>query len=101
MIDWWTEVDGAILDCLDQAGSMSLTDLACQVGLSEGEAAHFVSMLVREGKVRIRAVELNDPPQAEQTGSGSARDRTVRRPSDSGHGRTAEGVPHQGLHVSP
>lgn len=100
MIDWWTEVDGAIVDCLGQAGQMSLADLALRVGLSEGEATHFVSMLVREGKVRIRAVELNDPPEAEQGDSRAPRARTVLRPSDSRHSGTAEGVP-QGLHLLP
>lgn len=100
MIDWWTEVDGAIVDCLEQAGPMSLADLARRIGLSEGEATHFVSMLAREGKVRIRAVELNDPPEAEQEGTRAPRARTVLRPSDSGHSGTAESVP-EGLHVLP
>lgn len=59
MIDWWGEVDNAILDCLRHGGAMSPGDLGQQVGISEGEATAFLVMLVREGKVRLRLVELS------------------------------------------
>ncbi len=95
MIDWWIEVDGAILDCLAQSGAMSLADLARRVGLSEGEATHCISLLLREGRVRIRAVELNDHPQAEPGDSRVPRARTVLRPDGS-----AEDV-REGVHAVP
>ncbi|MBI2525780.1 MAG: winged helix-turn-helix domain-containing protein [Candidatus Rokubacteria bacterium] len=58
MIDWWTAIDGEILGCLENHGAMSLQELGRRLGISEGEANAFVSMLVREGKLRIRQVEL-------------------------------------------
>lgn len=58
MIDWWSETDHAILDCLRAIGPMSPEDLSRQTGLSEGEIGAFLSMLVKEGRIRIRVVEL-------------------------------------------
>ena len=37
---------------------MSPLDLGHRLGISEGEASAFLTMLVREGKLRIREVEL-------------------------------------------
>jgi AsnC-type helix-turn-helix domain len=62
MIDWWAETDRAILDCLRNVGPMSPVELARHVGISEGEAEVFVAMLAREGKLRIRLVELSGSP---------------------------------------
>ncbi|SRR6266545_6503051 len=93
MIDWWTETDSAILDCLRQAGPMSPADLARRVALSEGEVTHFVSMLVREGKVRIRLIELTDTPESVRSGSFTPRTREALRPTGSGQGGVSEGVP--------
>ena len=62
MLDLWTETDGAVLECLRDAGAMSPGDLGKRVGISEGEAVAFLCMLARLGKVRIRLVELNDEP---------------------------------------
>ncbi len=59
MIDWWSETDAAILDCLRRHGAMSPIDLGRRLGVSEGEMTAFLAMLVREGKVSIRLVELN------------------------------------------
>jgi DNA-binding Lrp family transcriptional regulator len=58
MIDWWTETDHAILECLLAAGPMSPEDLSHRIGLSPGETSAFVAMLVREGRIRIRLLEL-------------------------------------------
>jgi DNA-binding Lrp family transcriptional regulator len=60
MIDWWSETDQAILQCLGAAGPMSPEELARQVGLSAGELSAFLAMLVREGRVRIRSIELGE-----------------------------------------
>ena len=58
MIDWWSETDHAILECLLATGPMSPEDLAHRTGLSVGEITAFLAMLVREGRVRVRMVEL-------------------------------------------
>lgn len=66
MLDWWAEIDGEVLRCLADHGAMSPVELGRRLGISEGEASAFVSMLVREGKLRIRQVELAavSPPGA-------------------------------------
>jgi predicted ArsR family transcriptional regulator len=56
--DWWGATDGEILDCLKERGSVSLDDLCEELGLTEGTATAFVAMLAREGRLRIREVEL-------------------------------------------
>src|SRR5206468_2504811 len=58
MIDWWSETDHAILECLRETGPMSPEDLSHRTGLSVGEITAFLAMLVREGRVRVRMVEL-------------------------------------------
>jgi DNA-binding Lrp family transcriptional regulator len=63
MIDWWQETDTAILECLQNHGAMSPAALGRHLGISEGEATAFLAMLVREGKISIRLVELNTVPQ--------------------------------------
>ena len=72
MIDWWTETDNAILECLRTAGAMSPAELGQRVGTSEGETIAFLCMLARQGKVRIRLVALNGEP-ASQTIGGTGR----------------------------
>lgn len=56
--DWWSATDGEILDCLKDHGAVSLGEVCEKLGLSEGTATAFLAMLAREGKVRIRQVEL-------------------------------------------
>ena len=63
MIDWWKETDTAILECLRRHGAMSPAALGRHLGMSEGEATAFLAMLVREGKVSIRLVELTTVSQ--------------------------------------
>ena len=58
MIDWWNETDDAIVECLRTTGPMSPEELSRRVGLSVGDVTAFLAMLVREERVRIRAVEL-------------------------------------------
>jgi DNA-binding Lrp family transcriptional regulator len=60
MIDWWSETDHAILRCLGTGGPMSPEELSRRVGLSAGELAVFLAMLVREGRIRIRSVDLGE-----------------------------------------
>lgn len=62
MVDWWSETEHAIVDCLGSDGPMSPEDLARRVGISEGEATAFLCMLAREKKIMIRLVGLKDQP---------------------------------------
>jgi len=57
-IDWWSETDHAIVECLRASGPMSPEELAGRIGLSVGEVSAFLAMLARENRVRIRIVEL-------------------------------------------
>jgi len=58
MIDWWTETDDAIVECLRVLGPTSPEELARRIGLSVGDVSAFLAMLVREDRVRIRSVDL-------------------------------------------
>jgi predicted ArsR family transcriptional regulator len=62
MVDWWSETEHAIVECLGSAGPMSPEELAHRVGISDGEATVFLCMLAREKKVLIRLVGLKDAP---------------------------------------
>ena len=62
MVDWWSETEHAIVECLENDGPMSPEDLAQRVGMSEGDATAFLCMLAREKKVRIRLVDLKNAP---------------------------------------
>ena len=64
MIDWWSETDDAIVECLRAAGPMSPEDLAGRLGLSVGETSAFLVMLMREERVRIRIVDLTSEEEA-------------------------------------
>jgi predicted ArsR family transcriptional regulator len=56
--DWWGATDGEILGCIKEHGSVSMGELCEELGLTEGTATAFVAMLAREGRLRIREVEL-------------------------------------------
>ena len=58
MIDWWTETDDAIVECLRVLGPTSPEELARRIGLSVGDVSAFLAMLVRDDRVRIRSVDL-------------------------------------------
>lgn len=79
MVDWWSEIEHAIVECLNRDGAMSPRELGRQVGISEGEATLFLCMLAREGKVRICAVECMSAP-------GGARDARELDPLEVGAG---------------
>jgi len=64
MVDWWSETEHAIAECLESGGPMSPEDLAQRVGISEGETTAFLCMLAREQKISIRLVDLIDKPAA-------------------------------------
>lgn len=75
MIDWWSETEHAVVECLGAAGPMSPQDLARRVDLSEGEAIAFLCMLAREKKVAIRLVGLADAPPSRPARVGRHRDK--------------------------
>ena len=58
MIDWWSETEHAVVECLASAGPLSPQDLARRLGLSEGETIAFLCILVREKKVAMTALEM-------------------------------------------
>lgn len=62
MVDWWSETEHAMVECLESGGPMSPEDLAQRLGISEGEATAFVCMLAREKKLVIRLVASKDAP---------------------------------------
>lgn len=55
--EWWGELDGAVIACLQAHGAMAPRDLGRRLGLSEPAAASLVCLLALEGKVRICLVE--------------------------------------------
>jgi hypothetical protein len=81
MIDWWSETEHAVVQCLASAGPMSPQDLARRVGISEGEAIAFLCMLVREQKVAIQLVGLTAaPPSRPARGAGRHREKAPAVP---------------------
>ncbi len=56
--NWWAAVDRQILECLRAHGTMKVGTLCDALHLSEGEVSAFLAMLTREGRVKIREVEL-------------------------------------------
>ena len=56
--NWWAALDGQILECLKAHGPMKVETLCDELHLSDGEASAFLAMLTREGRVKIREVEL-------------------------------------------
>jgi len=71
MVDWWSETEDAIVECLGSGGAMSPGELGRRVGISEGEAIAFLCMLVRERKVSICLVGLNDEPASRMAQGGA------------------------------
>jgi len=86
MIDWWSESEQAVIECLASMGPMSPPDLARRVGMSEGEAISFLCMLAREKKVAIQLVGLTGAPPSKPVRGQARRDkgRAVPEPAYSG-----------------
>jgi len=60
MVDWSSETEHDIVECLRRDGMLSPAELGQRVGVSETEATMFLCMLARDGKIRIRLVESVD-----------------------------------------
>jgi len=58
--DWWAEIDDEILDCLRAGGPMSPAAIGGRIGVSEASVTSILSMLARQGQVRVCLVELSD-----------------------------------------
>jgi hypothetical protein len=58
MADWWTELEDEILRCLERTGVATPAEIGRRLGVSEVATASLLSILVREGKVRMCLVEL-------------------------------------------
>jgi hypothetical protein len=71
MVDWWSETEHGIVECLGTGGAMSPGELGRRGGISEGEAIAFLCMLVRERKVSIRLIGLNDEPPSRRAQGGA------------------------------
>ena len=55
----WDEIDDAVIDCLVAAGrTLTVAEIAKQIGMSEGAVQSVVSMLAQQGRVCIAAVAL-------------------------------------------
>jgi DNA-binding Lrp family transcriptional regulator len=54
----WSEIDGEVLSVLERRGESSPETIARELGISVGEVTAFISMLAREGKIRIQLVEV-------------------------------------------
>lgn len=65
MVDWWSETEQSIVECLRSAGPMSPENLARRVGISQGETRAFLCMLAREEKIVIHLVGVKSSPASE------------------------------------
>jgi len=57
MRDFWSELDREVLDCVAARGRVAPGEIARRLALSEDAVISIVSMLARDGKVRIGLVE--------------------------------------------
>jgi hypothetical protein len=57
MEDWWRDLDDAILGCVGADGPLAPAEIGRRVGISEAAAASLVTLLAREGRLRIALVE--------------------------------------------
>ena len=55
--DWWRVLDDEILDCLACGHPVSPEEVGAKLGMSAESAASLLTMLVRDGRVRLAAVE--------------------------------------------
>jgi hypothetical protein len=51
--DWWDLLDGELLDDVDCGRPVSPTEVGETPGMSAGAAAALLTMLVRDGRVRL------------------------------------------------
>jgi hypothetical protein len=54
---WWSDLDAAVLTCLQAHGAMAPIEIGHHLGLSESAVTSLLCLLVQDGKVRICLVE--------------------------------------------
>ena len=87
MVDWWSDTEQTIVECLGSAGPMSPEDLARRVGISQGETRAFLCMLAREEKIVIHLVGVkSSPPSQFPRGAARLRNKALapRPPAPAG-----------------
>jgi len=55
--EWWSLLDGEVLDCLACGRPVSPEEVGDKLGMSAAAAASLLTMLVHDGRVRITSVE--------------------------------------------
>jgi Mn-dependent DtxR family transcriptional regulator len=55
---WKEEIEGEYLQILRESPDASPSDIATRLGVSEGIAVYWLTQLARDGRVRIRTIEL-------------------------------------------
>jgi hypothetical protein len=55
--DWWELLDNEVLDCLTCGRALSPEEVGAKLGMSAESAASLITMLVRDGRVRITVAE--------------------------------------------
>jgi len=60
MVEWSTELEGEILNCLQRTGITTPAEIGRRLRISEAATASLLTILVREGKVRMCLVELTE-----------------------------------------
>jgi hypothetical protein len=59
---WWKEIDDAVLHCLVEGNrAMAPAEIGRRLGLPESATQSILSMMAREGKIRICSVERQTP----------------------------------------
>ena len=56
--DWWRLLDDEVLGCLACGRPMSPEEVGGKLGMSAEATASLLTMLIRDGRVRMTAVEL-------------------------------------------
>jgi DNA-binding CsgD family transcriptional regulator len=55
--DWWADLNREVIECV-AAGPTTPAEVGRRLGMSEAGATSLLTMLAREGKVRIALVEV-------------------------------------------
>ncbi len=65
---WKDEIEGEYLQVLQESPGASPSEIATRLGVSEGSAVYWLTEMAREGRVRIRAIELVQDGQVPSVG---------------------------------
>ena len=58
-MDFWADLDDELLGCLARHGALSPAEVARHLDIPETAAVSLLCLLAQQGRVTIRAVELN------------------------------------------